>query len=143
MASLFKEKRFLLSITMSWEQAEVRTLKVNRYVVVDNEPCKILSISTAKPGKHGAAKAMIEVVGLFDGQKRKIVHPVTDKIKVPMIDKRGAQVLALQGDEVQLMDMENYETFNVPIPPEYQGQLEAGMEIQYMIAMDRRKITKV
>lgn len=128
---------------MSWEQAEVRTLKVNRYMLVDNEPCRILSISTAKPGKHGAAKAMIDVVGLFDGQKRKVTYSVTDKIKVPMIDKRGAQVIAVQGNEAQLMDMENYETFNVPIEPEFEGQIEAGMEIQYMIAMDRRKITKV
>ena len=128
---------------MSWEQAEVRTLKVNRYIVVDEEPCRILSISTAKPGKHGAAKAMIDVVGLFDGQKRKVTYSVTDKIRVPIIDKRGAQVIAVQGGEAQLMDMENYETFNVPIEPEFEGKIEAGMELQYMVTMDRKKITKV
>jgi len=41
------------------------------------------------------------------------------------------------------MDMENYETFNVPITEEFEGQIEAGMELQYMIAMDRKKITKI
>ena len=33
--------------------AEVRTLRVNRYMIIDDEPCKIMSISTSKPGKHG------------------------------------------------------------------------------------------
>ena len=85
----------------------------------------------------------MDVVGLFDGQKRKVTYSVTDKIKVPIIDKRGAQVISVQGDEAQLMDMENYETFSVPIEGEFEGKIEAGMELQYMIAMDRKKITKI
>ena len=52
------------------EMAEVRELKVGRYVLIDEEPCKIQSISTSKPGKHGEAKARIEAVGIFDEQKR-------------------------------------------------------------------------
>lgn len=128
---------------MSWQQAEVRTLKIGRYVLIDNEPCKIAGMSTSKPGKHGEAKARVEGIGIFDGQKRSFVHPVSHKIKVPMIDKRAAQVLAIMGDEVQLMDMVTYETFNVPIPDEYRDDLESGKEIQYLIAMDRKKITRV
>ena len=94
------------------ELSEVRLLRVNRYVIVDDEPCKIVSISTSKPGKHGESKARIEAIGVFDGQKRSIVHPVKHKVHVPMIDKRTAQVLALIGDSaVQLMDLETYETF--------------------------------
>ena len=41
------------------------------------------------------------------------------------------------------MDMETYETFSVPIEDEFEGKVEAGMELQYMIAMDRKKITKI
>ncbi len=125
------------------ELAEVRTLKVNRYMIIDDEPCKIMSISTSKPGKHGEAKARIEAVGVFDGQKRSVVHPVKHKIGVPIIDKRTAQVVALMGDNVQLMDMETYETFEMPIPEEYKGKLEPGSEISYLIALGRKKITRV
>lgn len=125
------------------ELAEVRTLRVNRYVIVDGEPCKIMSISTSKPGKHGEAKARIEAIGIFDGQKRSIVHPVKHKVHVPMIDKRTAQVLALMGSSVQLMDMETYETFEMPIPDEYRGQLEPGKEISYLQALGKKKITRV
>ena len=125
------------------ELAEVRTLRVNRYVIIDDEPCKIMSISTSKPGKHGESKARIEAVGIFDGQKRSIVHPVKHKVHVPMIDKRNAQVLALMGDNVQLMDLDTYETFEMPIPDEYKGQLEPGKEIHYLQALGKKKITRV
>jgi translation initiation factor 5A len=126
------------------ELAEVRTLKVNRYILIDEEPCKIVSISTSKPGKHGEAKARIEAIGVFDGQKRSIVHPVKHKVHVPMINKRTAQVLSLMGtDHVQLMDLETYETFEMPIEDEYKGKLEPGSEIQYLEAMGRKKITRV
>lgn len=127
---------------MSWVQAEVRSLKPNRYVLIDDEPCKILSISTSKPGKHGEAKARIEAVGVFDGQKRSIVHPVTHKVRVPMMDKRSAQVIALMGKEVQLMDMKTYETFNLPVDEDLMDKLVPGNEIQYIVAMGRRKITR-
>jgi translation initiation factor 5A len=124
------------------ELAEIRTLKKNRYIIIDDEPCKIVNISTSKPGKHGEAKARIEAIGVFDGQKRSIVNPVTHKVHVPIIDKRSAQVVALMGDNVQLMDMETYETFEMPIPDEYKGALEPGKEIQYLQALGRKKITR-
>ncbi len=124
------------------ELAEVRTLKVNRYIIIDDEPCKILSISTSKPGKHGEAKARIEAVGIFDNQKRSVVHPVKHKVGVPMIDKRSAQILSIMGDNVQLMDMETYQTFEMAIPEELKGQLEPGKEILYLEALGRKKITR-
>jgi translation initiation factor 5A len=125
------------------ELSEIRNLKVNRYVIIDDEPCKIVSISTSKPGKHGEAKARIEAIGVFDGQKRSIVKPVKHKVHVPLIDKRSAQVLAIMGDNVQLMDLETYETFEMPIPDEFKDQLESGKEIQYLNALGRKKITRV
>ena len=125
------------------ELSEVRLLRVNRYVIIDDEPCKIMSMSTSKPGKHGEAKARIEVIGVFDGQKRSIVHPVKHKVHVPIIDKRSAQVLALMGDTVQLMDLETYETFEIPIPDEFKGQMKPGKEIQYLQALGKKKITRV
>ena len=120
--------------------AEVRTLKVGKYIIVDDEPCKILSITTSKPGKHGEAKARIDAMGLFDTQKRSIVHPVKHKVGVPMIDKRTAQVLSVAGSTAQLMDMATYETFELPLSEDM--ALESGKEVQYMEALGRRKITR-
>lgn len=127
---------------MSWEQAEMRELKVGRYVVIDEEPCKIISIQMSKPGKHGEAKARLEAVGIFDGQKRSVVHPVTHKVRVPMIDKRKAQVLSIHENKAQLMDLENYETFELEVPEELRGSLRAGQESMYLETLGRRKLSQ-
>ncbi len=125
------------------ELAEVRTLRVNRYMIINDEPCKIMSISTSKPGKHGESKARIEAIGIFDGQKRSVVHPVKHKVHVPMIDKRSAQILSLMGEDVvQLMDLETYETFEMSIPDEFKGKLAPGNEILYLQALGKKKITR-
>lgn len=125
------------------EMAEVRELKENRYVIIDNEPCKIMSISTSKPGKHGEAKARIEAIGIFDNQKRSVVYPVRHKVSIPIIDKRNAQVLAIKGEAAELMDLETYETFEMAIPDEFKGQLKEGEDINYIQALGRRKIMRV
>lgn len=127
---------------MSKTVAQIRSLKVNRYIIIDDEPCKILDMSTSKPGKHGEAKARIVAVGLFDKQKRSIVNPVTHKVGVPIIDKGTAQIVVVMGGEVQLMDLDTYETFNIVIPKEFEGKLEAGQNVQYLEAMGRKAITR-
>ncbi|MCI4336970.1 MAG: translation initiation factor IF-5A [Thermoplasmata archaeon] len=127
---------------MAWTQQEVRELKEGRYMIIDEEPCRILSIQMSKPGKHGEAKARIDAVGVFDGSKRSVVFPVKHKVQVPMIGKKQAQVLSLTNTEVQLMDLETYETFSMPIAEEVKGQLTPGTEIQYVDAMGKRRITK-
>ncbi|MCK5414825.1 MAG: translation initiation factor IF-5A [Thermoplasmata archaeon] len=121
---------------------EVRNLRPNGYMIIDDEPCKISSISKSKPGKHGEAKARIEAVGLFDGAKRTVVHPVKHKVGVPMIDKRQAQVITASGESAQIMDLETYETFDIVVDEEYQGKLQSGAEINYMVALGRMKITR-
>jgi translation initiation factor 5A len=128
---------------MSKKVVEVKTLKVGKYVILDGEASKITSIQTSSPGKHGAAKARVEAVGIFDNQKRTLVKPVDSKIDIPMIDKRTAQVLAIMGSDIQLMDMEDYDTFEVPIPDELRDQLLEGVEVDYIIAMGNKKLMRI
>jgi len=123
-------------------QAEVRQLKEGGYIVIDDEPCEIVSISVSKPGKHGAAKARIEAIGIFDGQKRSIVQPVTAKVYVPIVERKRAQVISVMGDVVQLMDLETYETFELQIPEELKDKIEPGKEIVYIESLGKRKIAE-
>lgn len=124
---------------MSTEQGEVRQLKIGRYVVIDEEPCKILDITTSKPGKHGASKARIEAVGMFDGVKRSMVAPVTEKCKIPMMDKRKVQIISMHGETAQVMDMETYEQYDLPVSDSQKAFLSAGAEVMIMEAMGRKK----
>ncbi len=125
---------------MSWTEAEVRELKVGRYMLIDDSPCKIVDITMSKPGKHGEAKGRIVAIGIFDNQKHSVVYPVKHKVKVPMIVKKNAQVLSIANNEAQLMDSETFDTFILPIEPEDQERLKPGMEVPYWEAMGKRKI---
>ncbi|MFQ6120675.1 MAG: translation initiation factor IF-5A, partial [Methanosarcinales archaeon] len=114
------------------EQTEVRNLKEGKYVILDDEPCVIKSITKSKPGKHGAAKARVDAIGIFDGQKRSIVQPVNSKIYVPIVERKSGQVLSISGDTVQLMDMTDYTTLELKIPEEYKDKIEVGKEVTYL-----------
>jgi len=144
MDNVYESRRVLVRREpfMAWTQQEVRELKEGRYMLIDDEPCKIIGIQTSKPGKHGEAKARIDAVGIFDGSKRSVVFPVKHKVQVPMIGKRQAQVLSLTDVEVMLMDLESYQTFSLPLEDDLKGQLSPGGEVQYLDAMGKRRITR-
>lgn len=132
-------------VPMTTLQAEARELREGRYMVVDDEPAKILSIDHSKPGKHGAAKVRIELLTLFTKRRSSYTGSVTDRVQVPVIEKRTAQVVSIMGENAQLMDMETYETFELPIPPpEVANQaVEQGKEVQYIETMGRKAIMRM
>ena len=121
-------------------RVEIRTLKVGRYVALEDSAYKILSMSKSKPGKHGSAKARLELEDIFTGQKRSHVGTVTDTIYVPVIEKGTAIITHIQGDEVNAMDNKTYENMILPLSSEF--NLEPGGEIHWMEAMGRYRITR-
>lgn len=120
----------------------MRQLREGGYVIIDDEPCEIVSISISKPGKHGAAKARIDAIGIFDGQKRSIVQPVTAKVYVPIVERKRAQVISVVGETAQLMDLETYETFELQVPESMRDKIEPGKEIFYIESLGKRKIAE-
>jgi translation initiation factor 5A len=128
---------------MGVELTEVGKLREGKFIVIDGEPCKILGFATSAPGKHGHAKAKIDAVGLFDGQKRSIVRPTSAKVEVPIVERGNAQVLAIVESSAQLMDLSSYESFELPIPLELRGEVKEGVEVEYIQALGRRKIERV
>lgn len=125
------------------EQSEARMLKEGRYMLIDDEPCKIDSITKSKPGKHGAAKVRIEGRSIFTGSKKTFTGSVTDKVWVPMMDRRNAQILSVTGENAQLMDSDTYETFDIVIPEELKGEAGAGKDCTYIESMGRRMLQSV
>lgn len=125
---------------MAWETKEIRELKEGRYVNVDDEPCKIIKITTSKPGKHGSAKANVEAVSIFTGAKKSIVGPVSTKVQAPVIDKRKGQILTLSDNEALIMDLETFEQISIPINADHEQPLNEGGEILYIEAMGRYKL---
>ena len=112
---------------------DVGGIKVGQYILIDNEPCRVVEYEKSKPGKHGAAKARIVAIGLFTEQKKNVISPVDAKIEVPIIEKRSGQVISVMGEGAQIMDLEEYETFETPLPKEEElrSKLSSGVEVEY------------
>ena len=107
---------------------------------MDEKAYKINSISKSKPGKHGSAKARLELVDIFTGQKISHVGSVTDTINVPLIEKGTAMVTHIEGQEVHAMNMRDHSMMILPLEDEF--NIEAGKEIMWMEALGRYKITR-
>jgi translation initiation factor 5A len=124
---------------------DVGELRVGGYMMIEGEPCRIMDITKSKPGKHGAAKARIVAIGVFDGQKRQFVKPVDANAEVPIIDKKPGQVFAVNPTGVQIMDLETYEYLDAVFLDEedLKAKLVAGAEIEYWKILGKIKITRV
>jgi len=119
-------------------------LKAGSYIIIDGEPCKIVNYTKSKPGKHGAAKARIVAIGVFDESKRTIVKPVSAQVDVPLIEKKTGQVIALLPTAVQLMDLETYAMTEAPFPEDeaLKSKLASGVEVEYWQILGRTRITR-
>lgn len=120
----------------------MKEIRVNRYIVIDGIPCKVVDIETSSPGKHGSAKMRVTAIGIFDGQKKTLLKPSHDDADVPVIKKKRAQVVSVNGMSAQLMDPETYEVYDLPIPQELAGSVTAGNEVEIIEAMGRRAISR-
>ena len=128
---------------MAETNATLKDLKEGSYVMIDGEPCKVTDYAKSKPGKHGSAKVRLEAVGIFDNKKRSFLAPADTEMPVPIIEKRKGQVITVSGDLVQLMDLDDYSTFEANIPEEFRGRIEAGKEVEYWRLGNRVLIKQV
>ena len=122
---------------------QMNDLKIGKYVIVEDIPCKVVGMDKSKPGKHGAAKMRVEAIGLFDGTKHTLMKPSDADVEIPIVERKRAQIVAVTGTSAQLMDMENYETFEVEVPQDMRSEVEAGKEIQYMLVMGKKILLRV
>jgi len=125
------------------KQSSVGSLQRGSYIVIDGAACKVTSTQTSRPGKHGHAKVRLEAVGLIDKKKRVIVMPGHDHVSVPIVGKKTAQVLSIQGDTANVMDAETYETFDLKIPEDLKGQVVEGVSVLYWEILDQKVMKQV
>jgi translation initiation factor 5A len=121
----------------------VGQLQKGNYVILDGAACVVSSTQTSRPGKHGHAKVRLEAVGIIDGKKRQSVMPGHDSIEVPIIGKKNAQVLSINGNAANVMDMETYETYDLIVPEEMKDQVAPGCVVLYWQILNDKVIKQV
>jgi translation initiation factor 5A len=71
---------------------DLGSLKIGSYIVIDGEPCRIVSYDHSKPGKHGSAKARVAAMGVFDGSKHSLVSPYQPMLKSPLLIREAVRL---------------------------------------------------
>ncbi|MGB9675297.1 MAG: translation initiation factor IF-5A [Candidatus Nanoarchaeia archaeon] len=122
---------------------EVSSLKPGRYIMMDGRPCEIVGMDWSAPGKHGHAKYRVTAIDLLTGSKKMYVYTSHDKVEVPIIEKKSAQVLNVIGDKAQIMDTETYETFEAEIAQELKGQIQPNYTVVYWDLMGVKVIKQI
>jgi len=109
---------------------DATAIKNGTNIIIDGTPCTVRNIDISKTGKHGHSKCRVEAVGIITGQKKVFVVPGHEKIEVPLVEKRKAQVLSI-GDKVSVMDLENFETIEIALPEELKDQIQENSTVEY------------
>lgn len=126
----------------SYNLKSAKEIGKGSFIIIDGIPCRIVDIETSAPGKHGAAKSRITAIGIFDGSKKTLLLSGHGEVQVPEIKKKRAQVVSITENMAQLMDLENYEIFDSPIPADLKGLIKAGGEVEVLETMGKRVITR-
>mmetsp|Transcript_7974 Transcript_7974/g.18468 ORF Transcript_7974/g.18468 Transcript_7974/m.18468 type:complete len:161 (-) Transcript_7974:273-755(-) len=103
---------------------EAGQIKKGGFIMIKGKPCKVLSISVSKTGKHGHAKCNFVATDIFTGKKYEDMIPSTHGTTVPLVNRSEWEVIDIDGEELTLMDEGgNQKTdLNLPTHPEGLGE---------------------
>jgi len=112
-------------------------------VLIDGEAYTVRSNDISKSGKHGASKCRIEAINVLTGSKKVMACPGAERFEVPMIEKKKAQVLSVSDTTASIMDLESYETLEMPYLPEIKEQLAPEKQVEYWDIEGKKVIMRV
>jgi len=122
-------------------------MKKGSYILVDAQPCIVKADPlVSRPGKHGHAKVRIKAMNIFTGSTKEIVKPGHDSVEVPIILKKKGQVLSVTGENVELMDMETFETISAELSfaeEDIKDKIEAGQTVSFWQVMGKVMIKTI
>lgn len=112
---------------MPRERKPVCELREGEYVVIDRDepPYEI----TRYRSRNGAVD--IEAISVFDeGGPRRLRFDATDEIWVPTVERRQGQVVTISENDVQVLDLDTYETFTTR--SSQSDELSPDDEVEYL-----------
>jgi len=102
-------------------------IKKGGFMMIKGRPCKVLSISVSKTGKHGHAKCNFLATDIFTGRKLEDMVPSSHGTTVPIVVKTDWEIIDIDNDDVvTLMDEGGNQKadLNLPtIPPGFDTEI--------------------
>jgi len=97
---------------------EAGQIKKGGFIMIKGKPCKVLSISVSKTGKHGHAKCNFLAVDIFTGKKLEDMVPSSHRTTVPVVVRTEWEIIDIGEDgELTLMDEAGNQKTDVNLPP--------------------------
>jgi len=112
-------------------------------ILIDGNAYNIRSNDISKSGKHGASKCRIEAINIINGNKKILACPGSERFEVPMIEKKKAQVLNVSDTTASVMDLESYETIELPFLPELKEDLASEKKVEYWDIEGKKIIMRI
>ncbi|XP_071702662.1 eukaryotic translation initiation factor 5A-like [Rutidosis leptorrhynchoides] len=86
------------------------TIHKGGHIVIKNRACKVVEVSTAKPGKHGHAKCHFVAIDIFNGKKLEDIVPSSHNCDVPYVDRTDYTLMGISDDGFVTLLTENAKT---------------------------------
>jgi translation initiation factor 5A len=87
--------------------------------MIKGHPCKVVSFSTAKTGKHGAAKAMVTGIDIFTSNKYECTFGSGDNVDAPLVVRKEFTLINIDDEGfMSLMDESGTMKEDLKLPTE-------------------------
>lgn len=101
------------------ELTEAGRAKPGSLVMIKDMPCKVTAFSTAKPGKHGSAKAMLTGKDIFTDKQYEESFGTGDMIPKPIVSKTEMNCIDVTEDGfLSLMQEDGEMKEDIKLPQE-------------------------
>merc|ERR1712006_11115 len=94
------------------------------HVLLKGKPCKVVSVSISKTGKHGHAKANIVGLDVFTGKKYNEISPTSHNMTAPAMFRSEWQLTDIEqpAGTMTLMDANGNTRQDLDLPKTSQGE---------------------
>jgi len=121
-------------------------MKSGSYILINGSPCIVKDTQTSRPGKHGHAKVRIKATDIFTGSTKEVVKPGHDSVEVPIIYKKNGQILSITGEDLEIMDMETFESVHTDlsfVDESIKDKVEAGQTVLFWQVMGKILVKQI
>jgi len=86
------------------DKTDTNRLKPGSLVMIKGFPCKVTNTTTAKPGKHGSAKVILDGKDIFTSKAYNCTYHAGDMVDAPIVKRVEYTLLNIDEDALELLD---------------------------------------
>jgi len=136
-------KSIFTGVDMVLKIVDATQLKPGSIFLFEGEAYTLKSNDISKTGKHGHAKCRMQASAVFSDRKKVITVPGHERFDIPNVEKRKYQILSVEGNSVSAMDLESYETVDLPMNEEMKDEILPEKTVEVWDIEGKKAIMRV